>query len=321
MKGMRMRTIHSFALITALLLSLASGVAASESGPWLGIAYKAVGEDAKDYNLDRFDYPLVTLAATDSVARASGIQQGDVITAVNGERVRPETLRDRLIAVSPGETVTLTLNREGFKGEVDVTRPQATKTATRRTQSEEASSQQTDTQEIARPSGFAAAGVRFEENLEGDNEAENFVGLISSRFVQREDATFGASVHGRMDMGDLNDDTPSRIEFQGGLGPVLVLSDTLDLYANLGITYIDVTPPGASSNDSESDFDLGFQAGIANAFGDHVAVELAYRNDRNKFIDEASWQANIRIGYLVGGVRRFMDSEREDFFVGVGIPM
>jgi len=316
-----MRTISFFALITTLLFSLACSVAASDSGPWLGIAFKPVGEQARDYNLDRFDYPLVTATATDSIARASGIQQGDVITAVNGERVRPETLRDRLFAVSPGETVTLTINREGFTGEIDVTRSRLTKTTTGRAPSQETRNQNSETKEIARPSGFAAAGVRFEENLEGDNEAENFVGLISSRFVQREDATFGASVHGRMDIGDLNDDTPSRFEFQGGLGPVLVLSDTLDIYANLGVTYIDVTPPGADSRDSESDFDLGFQAGIANAFGDHVAVELAYRNDRNKFIDEASWHANIRIGYLVGGVRRFTDSEREDFFIGLGIPM
>lgn len=57
---------------------------------------------------------LVGNVAQGSPAAAAGIQQGDVITAVNGQAITGES--DLLVALAhakPGQTVTITLNRNG----------------------------------------------------------------------------------------------------------------------------------------------------------------------------------------------------------------
>ena len=57
---------------------------------------------------------LVADATPNSPAARAGLRRGDTITAVNGERIRdPRDLTRRIAAVKPGETVKVTVWREG----------------------------------------------------------------------------------------------------------------------------------------------------------------------------------------------------------------
>lgn len=65
---------------------------------------------------------LISVVVPDSPAAQAGLQEGDVITAVNGEPVDSErTLRDRLFAYEPDDTITLTLERDGAAQDLEVT--------------------------------------------------------------------------------------------------------------------------------------------------------------------------------------------------------
>ncbi len=69
------------------------------------------------------DEGVVIVEVTEgSGAEAAGLQQGDVIVAVDGTSITdPSQLRDALSDLSPGDTVTLTINRQGEEMQVDVT--------------------------------------------------------------------------------------------------------------------------------------------------------------------------------------------------------
>ncbi len=57
----------------------------------------------------------------DSPAEAAGIQQGDLVVAVNGEEVNDgRELIVRIRSFEPGETVTLDVERSGEPAAVDV---------------------------------------------------------------------------------------------------------------------------------------------------------------------------------------------------------
>ncbi len=65
---------------------------------------------------------LITAVEPGTPAETAGLQVGDVVTAVDGEKVDPEhTLRDRLIAYEPGDTVTLAVLRDGQSQDIQAT--------------------------------------------------------------------------------------------------------------------------------------------------------------------------------------------------------
>lgn len=58
--------------------------------------------------------PNTPAIVPNSPASAAGLQTGDIITAVNGQKVNDEIMMESLLAgVNPGETVTLTVTRDG----------------------------------------------------------------------------------------------------------------------------------------------------------------------------------------------------------------
>ncbi|MBK8020378.1 MAG: PDZ domain-containing protein [Chloroflexi bacterium] len=79
----------------------------------LGVSFATLDADvAAENNVTLTDGALVLEVAEDSPAAEAGLQVNDVITAVNNEPVDAErTLRDRLIAYEPGDTVSLTVAR------------------------------------------------------------------------------------------------------------------------------------------------------------------------------------------------------------------
>jgi S1-C subfamily serine protease len=57
-----------------------------------------------------------------SAADRAGLQPGDIITAINGNQVQDmSTLTEQLAAFQPGDTVTLTITRNGQQHQIDVT--------------------------------------------------------------------------------------------------------------------------------------------------------------------------------------------------------
>ena len=77
----------------------------------LGVAYE-----------DQDNGALINEVVADSPAAEAGLQAGDVVTAVNGDPVDAErTLRERLLAYDPGDTITLDVLRDGETMSTDVT--------------------------------------------------------------------------------------------------------------------------------------------------------------------------------------------------------
>lgn len=89
----------------------------------LGVQFRSLTEDvAKEFDLTVTTGDVITGVMENSPAAEAGLKTKDVITAVNGEPVNNEyTLRDRLMAFEPGDTVKLDILRGTEKIQVDVT--------------------------------------------------------------------------------------------------------------------------------------------------------------------------------------------------------
>ncbi len=85
-------------------------------GPWLGVAYRMEEGGA-----------LIVEVIPGSPAERAGLRPGDLVTRVDGERVdRAHPLADLVMRHRPGETITLTFERDGERQEVEVTLGDAT---------------------------------------------------------------------------------------------------------------------------------------------------------------------------------------------------
>lgn len=89
----------------------------------LGVSYATLTPDlAADEDLTVTEGALIREVYADTAAEKAGLQVGDVITEVNGDAVDQErTLSERLYAYEEGDTVTLTVLRDGEVIEVEVT--------------------------------------------------------------------------------------------------------------------------------------------------------------------------------------------------------
>ncbi len=99
----------------------------------LGVTYVTLDEQtAQQYGVTATEGALIVSVDANSPASDAGLQENDIVTAVNHEPVDQErTLRDRLIAYEPGDVVTLTIIRDGASQDIDVTmgQPQVTSEA------------------------------------------------------------------------------------------------------------------------------------------------------------------------------------------------
>lgn len=98
---------------------------------WLGISYVTLDQQtAADNNVDVTEGALVKEVVASSPAETAGLQENDIITAVNGEAVDEEhTLSDRLIAYEQDDTITLDVLRDGDTQQIEVTLGQPTNAA------------------------------------------------------------------------------------------------------------------------------------------------------------------------------------------------
>lgn len=115
--------------LVAMLIAIVAGVSAQESTPepttpestpeasvtevtetpFLGVFYDNTGEQ------------IVIEVMRPSPAFEAGLQDGDIITAVNGEAVTPSTFADAILAFAPNDVITITVERDGESLDVEVT--------------------------------------------------------------------------------------------------------------------------------------------------------------------------------------------------------
>lgn len=89
----------------------------------LGINIQDVTEDvAKSLDLGDVRGALVSNVRPGSAAEKAGIKRGDVVTAINGEKVEGgNVLRNKIAASQPGSTVTISVFREGKQFDLKAT--------------------------------------------------------------------------------------------------------------------------------------------------------------------------------------------------------
>ncbi|PWW02235.1 serine protease Do [Hoeflea marina] len=89
---------------------------------WLGVQIQPVTKDiAESLGLAEATGALVTAPQDDAPAAKAGIKAGDVVTAVNGDTVKdPRDLAKRIAAFNPGESVDVTVWRDGKSSDVKV---------------------------------------------------------------------------------------------------------------------------------------------------------------------------------------------------------
>lgn len=90
---------------------------------WLGVQIQPVtGDIADSLGLADANGAIVTAPQDDSPAAKAGIRAGDVITAVNGDKVaNPRELARRIGRLAPDSKVTIALWRDGKSQDVEVT--------------------------------------------------------------------------------------------------------------------------------------------------------------------------------------------------------
>lgn len=89
----------------------------------LGINIQNVTEDtAKALDLKDNSGVLVSNVKTGSAADKAGIKRGDIITAINGEKLEDSNvLRNKVAGTAPGTSIKLTIMRDGKESEVSAT--------------------------------------------------------------------------------------------------------------------------------------------------------------------------------------------------------
>jgi membrane-associated protease RseP (regulator of RpoE activity) len=94
-------------------------------GIQLGVQFVSLNESsAEEYDTDQTSGAYVAEVLAGSLAEEAGLQVGDVIIAVSGDVIDEErTLRDRILAYEPGDTITLEVIRDGETMEVEITFP------------------------------------------------------------------------------------------------------------------------------------------------------------------------------------------------------
>ncbi|MYD10131.1 MAG: PDZ domain-containing protein [Chloroflexi bacterium] len=109
-KLIRLLAVLSLVLVAAVAFAQDDLETQSTEVPFLGIRYWGVDEGL-----------LVTGVIANTPAEAAALQSGDVVTAVEGESIQVETVRDVVWKHAPGTTVTLSLDRDGAAMEQGLT--------------------------------------------------------------------------------------------------------------------------------------------------------------------------------------------------------
>jgi len=104
----------------------------AQGAAYLGVTYQAVADDqAKQNGLAAGEGALVSSVVEGSPAAQAGLQAGDIIVSVDGQRLtNPSLLRYLVMAHAPGDSATLVVVRDGKDQTVVVKLGQAPDTGT-----------------------------------------------------------------------------------------------------------------------------------------------------------------------------------------------
>ncbi|MDV6319980.1 DegQ family serine endoprotease [Chromohalobacter sp. HP20-39] len=115
----------SFAIPINVAMDIADQLKASGhvNRGWLGVVIQPVSKDlAESFGLDEARGALISEVTDDSPASEAGLEAGDVVLAVDGQKVEDSSTLPRLVGrVSPGDEVTLNILRDGEPQKIDVT--------------------------------------------------------------------------------------------------------------------------------------------------------------------------------------------------------
>ena len=110
-------------ILLALLVAVSAwGMVAAQDDTTTGAPFLGIGLGEAENGV------LVTDVAADSPAAEAGLEVDDVITAVNGEDVTVDSIRDTVASLSVGDEITLSVERGDETLELTATlgeRPQA----------------------------------------------------------------------------------------------------------------------------------------------------------------------------------------------------
>ncbi len=109
-KLIRLVIVLSLLMVSAVAFAQDDLETQSAQFPFIGIRYWGVDEGL-----------LVTGVIANTPAEAAELQSGDIVTAVEGEAIQVDTVRDVVWKHEPGTTVTLSLDRDGNAIEQDLT--------------------------------------------------------------------------------------------------------------------------------------------------------------------------------------------------------
>lgn len=109
-KFVRLLALLSLVMVSAVVFAHDDLDTQSATPPFIGIRYWGVDEGL-----------LVTGVIANTPAEAAELQSGDVVTAVEGEAIQVDTVREVVWKHAPGTTVTLSLDRDGDAIEQDLT--------------------------------------------------------------------------------------------------------------------------------------------------------------------------------------------------------
>ncbi len=84
---------------------------------WLGVGIQNLSEDlSQSFNYESTDGALVGQIEPKGPAAKANLRQGDIITAINGEKIRNvNQLRNMVASIEPGTSISIDLYREGQK--------------------------------------------------------------------------------------------------------------------------------------------------------------------------------------------------------------
>ena len=103
------------------LKSMIDMLAEGKDIPYLGMTVTTVTEKIeKEYDIPEGVY--IKEAMMDSPAMAAGLQSGDVITKINGEKVASDTAySSQVMKLTPGDTIPVVVQRQGADGYSEIT--------------------------------------------------------------------------------------------------------------------------------------------------------------------------------------------------------